>query len=276
MIEFKNYSILQYSFTLDIDQNENTIIYNPSINVLKKLGLEISGINKSEGITYNGYNIYDNKRYFENRIYIDCNNKYLNTLLYKNVASAMESNYNIIIDTNKFQTIVKNAQIRSCGHLNSDYTFTQEGIALSDIALALSIYRYHILLTPLENIINTYHLDTIKEEIKKSNSLLLVTKLTKYKNISKRIIVLGFKKVFDLQSDSIIYIIKKVNQDILINEFDLSNNIIYQSTKSDLTIIDSKVPIDILKKINTKSKILKDELINIDIYIKGDNYENED
>ena len=76
MIELNNYQFLQYNININIDQNQNTIIYSPNSNVLKKLALEIAGINKSEGIKYNGNDVYDNKAYFENRIYIDCNLKH--------------------------------------------------------------------------------------------------------------------------------------------------------------------------------------------------------
>lgn len=274
MIELNNYQFLQYNININIDQNQNTIIYSPNSNVLKKLALEMAGINKSEGIKYNGNDVYDNKAYFENRIYIDCNTKYLNTLLARNVQETMENSYNIIIDTNKFTSLVKKLQIRSCGELNNDYKFTKEGIALSDITLALSIYRYHLLFTPLENITNEQHLNNVKEEIKNMYNLMFSTNLANYKNISDSIIVLGFKKVFYLQDDSIIYIIKKIEERI-INELNLTNNIIYKSNKSTLCILDNKISLEIIKKLNTLGKLEKEKIINIDSIINGDKYEAE-
>lgn len=273
MIELNNYQFLQYNININIDQNQNTIIYTPNSNVLKKLALEIAGINKSEGIKYKEDNVYDNKAYFENRIYIDCNIKYLNTLLARNVQMTMENSYNIIIDTNKFSSLVKKLQIRSCGKLNNDYTFTKEGIALSDITLALSIYRYHLLFTPLENITNEQHLNNVKEEMKNMNNLIFSINLTKYKNISDSIIVLGFKKVFYLQEDSIIYIVKNIKEEI-IEELNLTNNIIYKSNKSTLCILDNKLSLDMIKKLNSLGKVIKEKIINIDNIINGDNYEN--
>ena len=57
---------------------------------------------------------------------------------------------------NEFNIISKELRIRSEGKLDDSYTFTKEGIALSNNALAISTYKYPILLNPFENIDSIY------------------------------------------------------------------------------------------------------------------------
>ena len=270
MIKLKDCQFLQYQLNFDIDQNINTIIYSKNNNILKKIALELAGINKSNNIFYNNKEIYDNKEYFNSRIYIDCNIKYLNTLLARNISKNLEKNYKIIIDINKFEKFIKELQIRRFGKLNNEYNFNSEGIALSDITLALSIYKYHILFEPLKNI--NSNLSLIKEELNNTTNLMFTSNLDKYDKISNQILVLGFTSIFYMREDSIIYIINEQNQEKLIDEFSLINNIIYKSVKTQMLILDSSVNSKFI--VTYKKYIKQDTLINIDKYIDGDSYEN--
>ncbi len=257
MIKLLNYRLLQFYITYDIPQDEFLVVYSPNHNILKKCALEVAGINHADGIFYNNKNVFDNKQYFNSRVYLDCNVSHLNTLIPDVVSQTMDNNYNIIIDTNKFGKLIKQLQIRSEGQLDNIYHFTNEGVALSNVALGMSIYRYHILLEPLDNVMKENHLKVAKESLKDSNSLCFTSKLSKYLDICNNIIVLGFKNVFYLNHKSFVYILYKSNENISDEE------IIYKSTKSDMIIINDGLGFLTLKKLNAK----KISIMEIDKYI---------
>lgn len=260
MIKLLNYRLLQFYINYDIPQDEMVLFYSPNRNILKKGSLELAGINNGDGIMYNNKKVYDNKQYFRNRIYLDCNISHLNTLIPDVVAKTIDTNYQIIMDTTKFNQLIKTLQIRSEGQLDNIYHFTKEGIALSNIALGMSIYRYHILLEPLDNITNIFHLKMAKEALKNSNSLIFTSQLSKYTDICNNIIVLGFKNVFYLNNKTYAHILYKYDETIS------DQNIIYKSVKSDMIIVDDSFSIITLKKWNAK----KISIMEIDKYINED------
>lgn len=268
MIQITNYQFLQYLINYNINQDIVTGIYIPNNSkVLEKLFLEISGINKTNGIYFKSKKVYDNTNYFNDRIYLNCNEQILDTLLSKKISNNLLNNYNIVFNTNKFDELVKKLKIRNEGELSSSYKFTKEGICLSNIALAFSTYKYPILLNPLEEVVNTNKMNTLKQLFKEKPSLIGITNLSKYKEILDVLILFGFKDIYILNTnDKLIVLDNIVNQDLTIDEALISNLLIYKCIKNDNLIIKgelSKTQIKALKNLNIKIK-------EINIYELGD------
>ncbi len=238
MIQLTNYQFYQYIINYNIDQNIKTGIYCVNNKLLKPLLLEISGINKTTGIYYQSKNVYDNEQYFKERLFLDCNKKPFNTLHSKKITDIFANKYNTICNEETLQENIKKLKIRSEGKLKLNYTFTSLGKALFNNALALSIYKYPILLNALENINNA----NIKQELEKlylnKGALFGVTNLYSYNNILDKLIILGYKNTYILsKNDSLVVLKKIINQDLIINLCNIEPLIIHKCIKNENIII---------------------------------------
>ena len=266
MIQMTNYQFYQYLVNYNINQESITGIYCINNKLTEQLLLDISGINNAKGIYYRSKKVFDNKEYFDNRLYLNCNKQIFNTLLSKRISEELLK-YNIILNENEFNIISKELRIRSEGKLDDSYTFTKEGIALSNNALAISTYKYPILLNPFENIDSIYKLQYLKDKYKRKSLLVGITNIKKYENFLDHLILFGFRKIHILNPNEQLIVFENIiNQDMVIEEANLNDYIIHKNIQNESIIIKSDINSSQLKALNN----LKVKKKAISIYDLGE------
>ncbi len=236
MIQMTNYKFYNYNITYNIKQNNILGIYCINNNLLRPLLLEIAGINKSDNLYYNSKKIYDNETYFDERIFLDCNKNILTTLVIPKITNNLQLKYNLIINETNLQKHFENLNVRLYGNYNGQYTFNDEGITLCNHTIALSSYKYPILLNPLENINDQKNIAYLKNNYK--SCLMGITNLKKYASIIEELLLISSKKVFVLQSTSNLILLRNViSPQMIINECELDDLIIYQNLNNDNLIL---------------------------------------
>ena len=267
MIQITNYKINNINIIYNIDQNIKTGIYCIDNKDLNKFILDISGINKSIGIYYRSKRVFDNQEYFSNRLFIDCNKQILNTLSSPYICELLNNTYKIKCDETQFKNHINNLQIRSEGNLKIKYTFTKEGIALSNNALSLSINKYPILLNMFENIKHNEKIKYLYKEYKTKPLLVGINNLHLYKDFLDELLFISRDSFSVLNaSENILVLNNIINQDLIISECNLNNLIIHKGYKNDLLIVRNNLNNNQIKLLNKFHVNIKE----IDIYQIGD------
>lgn len=269
MIQITNYQFLQYQITYNINQDIITGVFSVNDNITKQFLLNVSGINKSQNIYYRSRKVFDNNDYFKDRLFLNCELKPFNTLVSSNISKLLLDNYNIVLNEDLFEKLIKDLQIRSEGKLSSKYHFTNEGIALINNTLALSIFKYPILLKPFENINNEYRLKYLKEQAKNKSALIGIKNLKKYEGFLDELILFGFKNMYILKSsDTLLYLDNVLSQDLTIEEASLENILIHKCIKKESLIIRNILNKDQIKTLNNFGiKIKEISIYDIGEYI---------
>ena len=105
MIEIKNLKFHQYTICTNILENENTGIYCPHEDVVKQLLLILSGINYSNECFYKNKILFDDEKYFQERIYMDCEKKYVHTLLDNIIQNLIATKYHKVFHQDLFKNM---------------------------------------------------------------------------------------------------------------------------------------------------------------------------
>ena len=269
MIQITNFQFLQYNINYNINQNIITGIYSVNEASTKKFLLYVSGINKANNIFYRSKKVFDNEEYFKERIFLDCYYQPFNTLLGSNISKMLLDNYNIVLNEDLFNKLVKDLQIRSEGKLQTLYHFSKEGIALINNALALSVFKYPILYKPFEEINNKYKLDYLKEKAKNKSALIGVSDLKKYEGFFDELILFGFTQVHILKSnETLLYLDNVLSQELTIEEAKLEKSLIHKCIKKESLIVRNDLAIDQIKSLhNMGVKIKEISIYDIGEYI---------
>jgi len=267
MIQITNFQFNQFNITHNINQDQITGIYCVDKKLIEPLMLQISGINKAKGILYRSRKVFDNETYFDDRLYLDCNKQVIDTLHSTKIAYSLEKRYKLIINEEKIKKLIDDLSIRMEGTLSGTYTFTKEGNSLCNNVIALSSFKYPILLNPFENINNTKRLNILKEQYKEKKCLIGISDLSKYKNFLNCLILLGHKNTYVLtDKDKILILSNVIKQDLIISECKLENLIIHKCIRTeDIIIYNDLSPIQkvLLDKFNITRK-------EVTIYDMGD------
>lgn len=157
MISINNLNVnsndLQYTLEFNIKENEAVGIYSRDSKLVEKVLLLISGINYSKDIFYDGHLVFDNPKYFKNRIYMDFSRSYLATLNLKTIENMIKETFNRRFDREKFTQINKDLDIRGEAEITTYYKFTPAGQTLANLALLSSLnYDIAIVNNPLSEI----------------------------------------------------------------------------------------------------------------------------
>lgn len=194
-------------YNFQIDDNLNTLIVSDDETSLLDLIKEIAGINKSN-VCLDDVNVFDNENYFKNRVFIDNNLEYINSLNTNKIINILLNNYYKVFIEEDFNRLVKDTHLRFYYDYKNRNKFTELGDKIVNNILALSIMNYRIIHKAFDGINDLKILDILKKEyLNKKGNLFSssISQITKYINDNScidKIIILNNKAfVFDISSN---------------------------------------------------------------------------
>lgn len=219
MIEIKKLKIKDYLIEdIEIIKGEKIGVFAREAEVRDKFLLSLAGINRNyDNCFFKKENLYDNKAYFQNRIYLDCQEKYLETLNFSKIADIINTKFKMKIDRAYLAKYIDALKIRGECEITSTYKyiFTYIGNTLINLGLAFSTGKNLIINNP------TIHID----EEHKSDEEYIYNELKNY----TKLIVLGINNLIQLKD--------LLNRVILFTDF--NEVIVFNPKKDNLYIIDN-------------------------------------
>ena len=281
MIEIKNLTITNkdintnkltkqpkdYIYNIDFKISEDCIIgiYSHNNEALSNLLKTLSGINKTKNVKNSFGELFDNSKYFKNRIYLDFKNQYIKTLSPIEVKQTLESLFRVDFDIDSFKAIIKKFKIHEKTTFSNIYEFQKDAKTLLNFALLMSLnYKYAIIDSPTININDSNILEEMFEMYKEKFQMCIfgINKLTDFCKSFEYIIVLDDNnQTRYLQPDSKVVVC--ANNDIE----SLKHNIMFVS-KNELTIVYAPLTKEELKTLQ-KAKIdyYLIDLLEIEAYL---------
>ena len=245
MIELNKYNLNQYSafFSHFIDETKKNLILfceelSSKIDYFCK---HISGINKADNVFYNGEILFDNKNYFDTRIFLDSNKSYFKTLDEKTIQNKILNDYGKALDSEVLKNNIHDLGIYSYFKKNK---LLDKGNDLFCIALSLSTFQNRIVRINNEDILN----DKNVLELINSDSAFGLTVITNKSDVLfNKNVMSSFDNLFvftceevyklDIKVDTIYYLSRKekeYNEQIINEAICFKNNklILAKSNKS--------------------------------------------
>jgi len=153
-LDIVDLNVDKYKVNLSVDDNEKIGVFSFKKDIVKKFLELISGINNNKNTIFlNQNNVYDNKEYFKERIFLDFNKKYLSTLRVQKIYDSLKQ-YNIEFDKDKFIKICKELNVRGETDISYKYEFSKVGVSFVNLALVCSCNIKNIIINnPTINLI---------------------------------------------------------------------------------------------------------------------------
>ncbi|HEY8396151.1 MAG TPA: hypothetical protein VIK96_05165 [Bacilli bacterium] len=143
-LKIENLQLGNYSINLNIENGEVVGIYSQNKKAVLDLLEIIAGINPGESVLYNEKNVFDNREYFQNRIFLDYSHTYLSTLRVSVIEEVLKNKYNLSFNKEKFVKIGKELDIRGETEISEQYKFTSAGNTFVNFALTMALEKPNI------------------------------------------------------------------------------------------------------------------------------------
>lgn len=177
----------QYQINQEILNDEIIFYYSRDNELIKRLFLLISGINKVDGIYYNGISCYDNKEYFDKRIYLSLNDSLIKTIYPKKISLSLK-NFNLRCNQEKLAHVIDTLNIREECMMSSDDPFTLAGNTLINYALLESIDKEILLINnPTIHLTQAKQIDFITTNITTNTKQIKLIGLNNIKHFKEKI-----------------------------------------------------------------------------------------
>lgn len=263
-----NNTLINYTF----EKGNVYGIYSKDEKVREELLLVLNGINPNNGIVLqNSKNVFDNKYFFLQRIYIDFSGTYLKTLKSPIIKETFVNKYQIPFDEKTFDSYIKVLGARNQAVVTSEYKFSKLGTTLVNFALlkSLTIPSYTVN-NPTINLTNQPMIDLFVRELTKKNSydtiIFGLNKISDFersdgKNVLDKIIILSDYNSY--------YVIDPIIDSFLIIEDNLFLHNKLFKTKNNMVICLNNFSKDELKKFNAnKIKYFKKTVFEIEQFME--------
>lgn len=149
-LEFKEYILGKYDINLELENNTIYLVFSRNKEYTFRFITSISGINYHSGkCLYNENDIFDNKDYFQKRLLIDFNKKYIKTLNWKIVNDSFSTFSYIKFNSDTFKKSINEVDLRREVLIKDEYNFSDLGIKLCAYCLIKSLnYENLLVLNP--------------------------------------------------------------------------------------------------------------------------------
>lgn len=203
-IDINNLQLNNYKLSFQMEKGFIYGIYGKRHDDISELLKKVSGINpNNQTCLKNDKDIFDNKDYFKERIYLDLSKKMVETLNDKTIKENLKSRYNVVFNEKEYKRLVNLLNIRSEITIKQNYDFTDLGNNLTSFAIYSSLnYPLSFIDNPLLNIPK---IDSRREIItkeltnKKKHDLVMLdaSSIDDFKDILDYVVLLGdYEEVF--------------------------------------------------------------------------------
>ncbi len=139
-IDINNLQLNNYKLSFQMEKGFIYGIYGKRHDDISELLKKISGINpNNQTCLKNDKDIFDNKDYFKERIYLDLSKKMVETLNDKTIKENLKSRYNVVFNEKEYKRLVNLLNIRSEITIKQNYSFTDLGNNLTSFAIYSSL-----------------------------------------------------------------------------------------------------------------------------------------
>ena len=139
-IDINNLQLNNYKLSFQMEKGFIYGIYGKRHDDISELLKKISGINpNNQTCLKNDKDIFDNKDYFRERIYLDLSKKMVETLNDKTIKENLKSRYNAVFNEKEYKRLVNLLNIRSEITIKQNYSFTDLGNNLTSFAIYSSL-----------------------------------------------------------------------------------------------------------------------------------------
>lgn len=141
-IKIKHLNIDNYIFNFEINPDQVWGIFSKNKNIMNSFANQVSGVlNNNNTCFVNDGDLFDNKEYFKARVYLDFNDKYINTIKVKSIKEEICRRYKKIVSADKFNQVIKSLNIRTEMEIKHRYNFTKVGNTFLNCAFAYAIEK---------------------------------------------------------------------------------------------------------------------------------------
>ena len=149
-LEFKDYILGKYDINTCLDNNCIYLVFSKNKDYVTRFITSISGINNHSGkCLYKDKDIFDNVEYFQKRLLIDFNKKYIKTLNFKIVSESFSIFPYVKFDSEIFKATINEVDLRREVLIKDEYNFSDLGIKLCAYSIIKSLnYENLLVLNP--------------------------------------------------------------------------------------------------------------------------------
>lgn len=230
-IEIKNLKVNNYEVTLTINPNEKIGVFSKDKNTIITFFDLLSGCQyNNNAIMFDNNNIYDNKEYFTNRIYLNFEKKYLSTLKLNSITEQLKR-YNLDFNKDEFIKICKDLNVKGETDITYKYEFTKTGNTFVNFAFLCSVNKKNIIINnPTYNLSLVNDLKYISSKLTSeefNNVILGLDNISAFKNrLDKIVLFSDYNEILVLDNNS-----KLIVFDADIEKYFLIKNKIYKDKK---------------------------------------------
>ncbi|MGB4695617.1 MAG: hypothetical protein WBH29_04315 [Bacilli bacterium] len=145
-LQIENLIMEDYTINLEIENGESVGVFARRKKTVFDFLKIASGINPGKGCFHDGKEIYDNRKYFQNRIFMDFSHTYLTTLRISAISETLRNKYGLSFNKEKFVRIGKDLNIRGETMIGEQYKFTPAGNTFVNYALAQALEKPNIVI----------------------------------------------------------------------------------------------------------------------------------
>lgn len=143
-LKIENLQLQNYTISLEVENGEAVGVFSRNADIVSDFLKVASGINPGKGCYHEGKSVYDNREYFQNRIFMDFAHNYLTTLRTSSIEEALKNKLGLSFNKEKFIKIGKELNIRGEALIGKQYKFTPAGNTFANYALLQALDKPNI------------------------------------------------------------------------------------------------------------------------------------
>ncbi|MCK9536162.1 MAG: hypothetical protein M0R05_01015 [Bacilli bacterium] len=267
-LKIENLKLNNYLINIDFSNQQAVAIWASDIKIVGEFFSIIAGINKNNNTCfYYEKDVFDNKEYFQSRVYFDFRKRYLSSLKLNYLEERFRQKYNIVFNKNEFRKVSEILDIRGETEVSNVCSYTKTGNTFVNYALTRSLEKSNIIINnPTINLSIKTDIDIIASGLtdkSKYNMIILgPDNLSAFNDkLDKIIFFSDFNNgtIMADNKDSLI-VVKGVPEGSFNNE-----NIIYRNDEK--TILLNKLTRSELKNLQKKGQLEIISVYQIDEYV---------
>ncbi|MDD3383062.1 MAG: hypothetical protein PHT83_06170 [Bacilli bacterium] len=226
-IKIKHLEIDKYILNFEILPDERWGIFSRNKETVRIFINQLNGIKENQNTCFmNDIDLFDDKDYFKDRVYLNFKDSYINSIKAKNVKSDIYKRYKKCLDIKKFEETIETLQTRCECEIKNRYIFTQKGNTFLNCAFAYALEKQMLIV---------------------SNPTINVKEINEKKEIARRITDINAEGIAFICLDSLACFEGTLDKVIILDDF---NNVRIIDPKKDTFVLVDDYPSneDILKE----------------------------